>query len=233
MTPRGTGPEAVAGVAAGATAEPKVRRDWTARTRDTAMHALRYSRFVLLMKRVLPATAALVIAMVIIYALVPRQSDKLSLATKEIGILANDLTMTKPRLTGADHKGNPFVVTAESAVQDPRNVRHATLNKVEADVTLEKNRWLNATAAQGFVDIDHGTLKLDGGIAVYSDDGYEIHTARANVDLKKGLFQGPVAVTGHGPMGSFRADTFEVDRQTSQIELHGHVQMTLEPPAHK
>jgi lipopolysaccharide export system protein LptC len=213
--------------------EPKVKRDWTARTRDTAMHALRYSRFVGVMKRILPVTAGLLIAVVIVYALVPRQSDKLSLATQEVDSIKNDLTMTKPKLTGADRKGNPFVITAESAVQDPHNMRRATLNTVEADITLEKDRWLSATAATGFVDIDKGTLKLNGGIAVYSDDGYEIHTAKADVDLKKGKFHGPETVTGHGPMGSFRADTFDVNRSTNQIELHGHVQMSLEPAARK
>ena len=46
-------------------APERQRRDWTARTRDTALNALRYSRFVLVMKRVLPITAGLLIAAVI------------------------------------------------------------------------------------------------------------------------------------------------------------------------
>lgn len=207
----------------------RLRRDWTARTRDTAINALRYSRFVLVMKRVLPITAGLLIAAVIAYALVPRQSDKVSLATESIGVIRNDLTMTKPRLTGSDKKGHPFVVTADSAVQDPRNVRHATLYAVEADLTLDKNRWLNATATKGYFDMEKGMLALSGGIAVYSDDGYELHTGRADVDLKKGLFKGPDTVTGHGPAGTLRADSFEVDRKTDQLLLKGHVEMTLLP----
>jgi len=34
-------------------------------------------------------------------------------------------------------------------------------------------------------------------------------------------------------MGAFRSDTFLVNRNTNQIELHGNVRMTLEPAAHK
>ncbi|MEJ0025076.1 MAG: LPS export ABC transporter periplasmic protein LptC [Rhizomicrobium sp.] len=210
----------------------RFQRDWTARTRDTAMGALRYSRFVVVMKRVLPIAAGLLIAAVIAYSLVPRQSERLSLATENWAIINNDLTMTKPRLTGTDRKGNPFVITADAAVQDPADVRRATLRSVQADMTVDKNRWLNATAAKGLIDMDKGALALSGGIAVFSDDGYEIHTERVDVDLKKGLFHGPVAVNGHGPMGTFRADTFDVDRSTSQIQLHGHVHMTIQPPAH-
>jgi lipopolysaccharide export system protein LptC len=203
------------------------RRDWTARTRDTALDALRYSRFVAVMKRALPISAAALIAAVIAYSLIPRQSDKLSLAYERTGRIDNDLAMLKPRLSGADQKGNPFVITADAAIQDGANVRRATLKNVQADLTLDQDRWLNATAARGFVDMDKGSLALTGGISVYSDDGYELHTARADFDLKKGRFHGPVEVTGQGPSGTLRADTFDVDRITNQIILQGHVFMTI------
>ncbi|HXC55107.1 MAG TPA: LPS export ABC transporter periplasmic protein LptC [Rhizomicrobium sp.] len=216
-------------ISGGPAAATRTRRDWTARTRDTALNALRYSRFVMVMKRALPLAAGGLIAAVIVYALLPRQSDKLSLTYQSLGTINNDLTMTKPRLTGSDRKGNPFLITADAAVQDPANMRRATLRGVQADLTLDKGRWLNATAAGGFVDMDKGWLTLGGGIAIYSDDGYELHTARADVDLKKGLFQGPAQVTGHGPAGTLSADSFEVDRSTSQLVLVGHVRMTILP----
>ena len=101
------------------------------------------------------------------------------------------------------------------------------LKKVEADITLDKNRWMNAEAAQGFVDMDKSALKLTGGISMYSDDGYELHTSRADVDLKKGVFKGPEEVTGQGPLGTLRGDTFELDRLTKRIVLHGHVHMII------
>jgi lipopolysaccharide export system protein LptC len=205
----------------------RTSRDWTARTRDTAMNALRYSRFVTVMKRVLPIAASVLILAIIAYSLVPRQSDKLKLTSETVGTLANDLAMIKPRLTGTDKKGHPFVITADMAIQDAANRKRATLKNVQADLTMDNDRWMNATAVRGFIDMDKGTLKLDGGIAVFSDDGYEIHTARADVDLKKGTMHGPSAVNGHGPSGSFRSDTFELDRKTQQLVLDGHVQMTL------
>jgi lipopolysaccharide export system protein LptC len=205
------------------------RRDWTARTRDTALGALRYSRFVTVMKRALPIAAFALIAAVVAYSLVPRQSDKMSLTTERLETIQNDLSMTKPRLTGTDKRGHPFLITADAAVQQAANAHRATLKNVEADLTLDKGRWLNATAVTGFIDMDKGALALSNGIAIYSDDGYELHTARANVDLKKGLFHGPTEVTGHGPAGTLRADTFDLDRQTSQLVLTGHVRMLILP----
>jgi lipopolysaccharide export system protein LptC len=214
-----------------AVSEPAGRhvRDWSARTRETAMGALRYSRFVTVMKRVLPITAGLLIAAVIAYSLVPRQSEKLKMTYKSMGTIDNDLAMIKPRLTGTDKRGNPFVITADAAIQDKTNIRRATLKNVEADLTFDKSRWLNATAARGFVDMEKNRLALTGGIAVFSDDGYELHTTRADVDLKKGLFKGPEPVTGQGPAGTLSADTFEMDRLSNQLVLQGHVHMTILP----
>jgi lipopolysaccharide export system protein LptC len=217
--------EAVAQSIGGAAA--RARRDWTARTRDTALNALRYSRFVTVMKRALPIAAGALIAVVIIFALLPRQSDKVSFAYERMGRIDNDLAMLKPRLTGSDQNGNPFVITANAAIQQGSNTRKVLLKKVEADITLDKNRWMNAEAAQGFVDMDKSALKLTGGISMYSDDGYELHTSRADVDLKKGVFKGPEEVTGQGPLGTLRGDTFELDRLTKRIVLHGHVHMII------
>ena len=208
-------------------AGPVRRRDWTARTRDTALNALRYSRFVTVMKRALPITAAALIAVVVIYSFIPRQSDKLSMTWGQMGHIDNDLAMLKPKLTGADRKGRPFVITADAAIQEGPNVKRVRLKNVQADFTLDRSRWLNANATQGLVDMDKNTLALTGGIAVFSDDGYELHTARADVDLKKGAFVGPSEVTGQGPNGSLRADTFTFNQKTERLELNGHVLMTI------
>lgn len=227
MTRRSSVTEAVVQTIGGATA--RARRDWTARTRDTALNALRYSRFVNVMKRALPIAAGALIAIVLIFALLPRQTDKVSFAYERMGRIDNDLAMLKPRLTGADQSGNPFVITADAAIQQGADSRKVKLKKVEADLTLDKDRWLNANAAWGFVDMMKGALTLNGGIEVFWDDGYELHTERANVDLKKGIVHGPGEVTGQGPTGTLRADSFELDRNTKQITLRGHVHMTINP----
>jgi lipopolysaccharide export system protein LptC len=202
--------------------------DWTARTRGTILDAERYSRFVGVMKRALPIAAGVIIMAVVAYSLVPRPADRgISVAYSSYGRIDNDLAMVKPRLTGTDVKGNPFVITAESAIQDARNIKHAQLNKVEADMRLENNRWVDASATHGFVDADKGTLRLDGGISMFSDSGYELHTAAMDVDLRKGLMVGNNPVTGQGPMGAMAADRFTVDRIHQQIHLIGNVHTTI------
>src|SRR6201999_3351704 len=87
------------------------RHDWSARARSTAMDALRYTQFVGVMKRALPAAAFAVIAAVLAFFFVARQPSKVAMTYEKMGWIQNDLAMEKPKLTGADGKGNPFVIT--------------------------------------------------------------------------------------------------------------------------
>jgi len=203
--------------------------NWTERTRDTALQTVRYSRFVTVMKRALPIAAGAIVASVIAYSVIPRHQDRISLSYEKIGSIRNDLAMIKPRLTGTDAKGNPFVITAAEAIQDAKNRHRATLVEVQADMQFENQSWMNASAKSGFFDMDAGTLKLSGGIALFTDSGYELHTAGADVDLKRNIFDGKSAVTGHGPMGSLRADTFHVERFKRMLWLRGHVHTIMYP----
>jgi lipopolysaccharide export system protein LptC len=204
-------------------------RDWSARQRLNAVGALRYSRFVLFMKGILPIAAVVVLASVVAYSVIPRHQDKLSVTMKSAGLVKNDLTMTKASFTGTDEKGNHFTVTAAEAVQDPKNRHRAELKQVQADMELDNANWLSANAGHGLIDVDAGMLKLTGGISVYTDSGYELHAPSADVYIRKSYLEGHEKVTGHGPLGQLSADQFQFDRLKKQVKLNGHVRMRMYP----
>lgn len=201
--------------------------DWSARVRTTTVEALRYSRFVTLMKRVLSLGAFLIIAAVLAFFFVQRMPRQLQMSYERLGHIENDLTMVKPRLAGADAKGNPFVITADTAVQDAHNAKRASLKNLEADLALDKKNWLNARARTGMVDMTTGALELRGGIDVFSATGYELHSNSASANLKQSIIHGHEPVTGQGPQGTLRADEFHADRATNILTLSGNVHMTL------
>jgi lipopolysaccharide export system protein LptC len=205
-------------------------RDWGARRRATAREAERYSRFVTIMKRALPLAAAALVAAVLVYAIQPRQerSARVAMTFQRLGIVNDDLAMLKPRLTGADDQGDPYVVTADEAVQDKSDSKRATLRNVQGDVTLKDGTWISTVAPQGMLDAKARRLVLRGPIAVYSDSGYELHTASANVDMRNALIMGNDAVNGQGPFGVFRADRFRLDRRSRQVFLYGNVHMSID-----
>jgi lipopolysaccharide export system protein LptC len=205
-------------------------RDWSARQRLRAVDALRYSRFVSVMKGILPIAAVVLMGSVIAYSVMPRHNDKY-VAVRSSSNLARDLTMTKSSFTGTDEKGNPFKITAAEVIQDPaaKSRMRAELKQIDADMQFENKSWINATAAHGWIDGDAGILKLDGGISVYTDSGYELQTKSATAYIKANILEGTEGVKGHGPSGEFSADRFHVDRVKQQVRLSGHVHMTLYP----
>jgi lipopolysaccharide export system protein LptC len=160
---------------------------------------------------------------------IPRHPDKMSVAMQSGVNVKNDLTMTKASFTGADEKGNHFNVTFAEAVQDPKNLHRAELKQVQADMEFDNANWLSASAGHGFLDWDAGTLKLDNGIAAFTDTGYELHTKSAGVYIKKNIIFGDEKVTGHGPLGQLSADRFYFDRMQKQVKLTGHVHMRMYP----
>jgi len=208
-------------------ADEPVTYDWSARARSTAGEAQRYSRFVALMKRLLSLGAFLIIAAVLAFFFIQRMPRQLQMSYERLGRIENDLTMVKPRLAGADTKGNPFVITADSAIQDARNPKKASLKNLEADLSLDNQNWINAKARTGMVDMNTGQLELSGGIDVYTATGYELHSSSASANLKQSIVHGHEPVTGQGPDGTLRADEFHADRTTNILTLHGHVHMTL------
>ena len=218
----------------GAVAEPlgseqtaSAERDWSARVRVQGRDPQRYTRFVIIMKRALLLAALALVAAVIAYSLQPREQDRVAMTFAHMGKVANDLAMIKPRLSGTDASGNPFVVTADAAIQDGPSVRRARLQNVQADITLKGGSWLTASATEGLLDADTKKIMLSGGIAIYSDSGYELHSSSAAVDLDKSVMRGDHPVSGQGPLGTLRADRFFIDRNSRQVRLMGHVQMTI------
>ena len=207
--------------------DPATGYDWSARVRTTTVEALRYSRFVVLMKRILALGAFLIIAAVLAFFFVQRMPRKVQMSYEQVGRVQNDLTMMKPRLAGSDSKGNPYVITADRAVQDARDPKKAVLQNIEADLTLDKANWINARAKSGLVDMTTGQLELYGGIDVFTATGYELHSASASANMKQSVIHGHEPVTGQGPSGTLRADEFHADRATDILTLSGHVQMTL------
>lgn len=207
--------------------------DWSARIRTTASEALRYSRFVVVMKRVLSGGAFLIIFAVLAFFFVQRQPRQLQMSYEHLGRVENDLAMVKPRLTGADARGNPFVITADMAVQDAKNAKKASLKNLEADLALGSENWLNARAGIGMVDMNTGQMELAGGIDVFTGTGYELHSRSASANLKQSVIRGHEAVTGQGPGGALRADAFHADRATHLLTLSGNVRMTVNGAARK
>ena len=200
--------------------------------RETLATIRRYSIFVAFMKGALPVAALGLGIAVLVYAMQPRDTNRMALTFERMGSIENDLAMVMPRLTGVDDEGFPFVVTAASAVQESRGSDLVRLEEVNAEITLKEGS-VHVEAARGLVDTRQHLLDVSGGIRVTSDDGYDARTPAAKADLRTGTVRGENGIEATGTFGRITADRFTMNRMTRQLRFTGNVRMVLNGVAAK
>lgn len=189
-----------------------------------------YSRFVGLMKWGLLALATLLVALVFAWPGVLTRKEGFRLSFSGLrGLGEEQLTMLKPRFLGVDRKGQPYVVTAETALQDPADPRRVTLAQVQADITLERGAWLSLSAARGLYRQAEDRLVLEGPVAIHSDSGYELHLERVEAAIAEGRAWSDLPVHGHGPFGAIAADRMRLEEHGERVIFEGRVHVELRP----
>src|SRR5258706_9927855 len=173
-------------------------REWRISPRATLISARRYSVFVKFMKGALPMAALALGVVVLVYVLQPRETGRMALTFERMGRVEGDLAMVKPRLSGTDDDGLPFLVTAASAVQEERGSNRVRLETVVADISLKDGTALHVTATKGVSDTKLHLLEVSGGLRVTSQDGYDARTESAKADLKTGTIPRRRQIFGPG-----------------------------------
>lgn len=190
----------------------------------------RYSRFVGAMRVLLPASGLVLIALVFGWPYLLGDGGRLiaPLKVESAEIEGQAMRMVRPSYIGTSGDREPYRVTADSALLDPREPDRIVLDALAAQVDAD-GRELLLEAKEGIYRRDAERLALDGGIVVTSADGYRFLTERADVDLGTGSLVGDRPVSGDGPRGSLQADRFTVDDGGNVMRFDGRVKVTLHP----
>jgi len=189
-----------------------------------------YTRFVTLMKVVLPLLAAGLVVLLAVWSQLNLDTSRFHLAATEIAPDQLDsLKMVNARFDGIDDKNRPYSVTAEEVIQDSEDADVVALASPEADITLENGAWIALTARSGKYSRKSEILELVGGVSLYHDRGFEIHTERALLDLAEGTASGDAPVAGQGPSGELQAESFQVSDGGKRIIFGGKARLVLIP----
>ena len=191
----------------------------------------RYSRYVRLMKRVLPAGAALLLAGILVVPAIRGSSPGFTLTFSELKESDDKARMIAPRFVGTDTDNRSFSVTANSAYHDASNDELVTLDTIAADIKSKDGSWVTVDAPVGTFHTKSEVLDLSGQVNVFSDSGMEVHTPKLTMRLSEGTGTSDAAVHGQGPFGKFTAGGLDVDTKTENITLRDGVKMTVYPRA--
>jgi lipopolysaccharide export system protein LptC len=193
---------------------------------------LRHSRFVGLMKLLLPALAIAIVALILAWpeGKGARKRFRVDFAAGP-SQEAESLRMVRPRFTGVDGEGRPFTVTAEVATRIAPQSDLVGLERPEADITLTRGAWVALKASEGTYNQATQELELRRQVDLFHDAGYEFHTTKALLGLKDGTARGDEPVEGQGPFGRLTAQGFRILDRGDIVIFTGRSTLVLQKGA--
>ncbi len=187
-----------------------------------------YSRFVSLMKLLLPVAALALAVVMVAWPQFKSRDDGFSFGFLSVNPYdAENLRMENARFTGLDKNTLPYTLTAEVAIQDGPGSDIIRLQRPKADVTLKDGTWLALTADKGIHRQKNQTLELTGVVNMFHDSGHSFTTSHAKIDLVHGTAVGNKPVTGHGPSGDLTSQGFRFLSKHNIIQFTGKAKMVF------
>jgi len=151
-----------------------------------------------------------------------------TLAKDEVAEGDGRVLLKNLRYVGTDAQNRRFRIAAREGEQSNPDARRVVLRGIDADITLEPETPLAATANQGVYRIDDGTLVLGGDVTITSR-AYQLTMGGAEVNLKSKIADGDGDIRGDGPLGTLSADRMRVDVDQQVGSFEGNVRLYITP----
>ncbi len=193
----------------------------------------RYSRAVRWMKIVLPVTALVLIGLIFMTGRERGAVIEVRSAA-DAAMLGAGLMLENPRFAGTTDDGDPFVVTARSALPDGAMPDRIDLDRPRGEVRLSDGNTVVVTSSDGQMLRASERLHLSGNVALETSNGYRATTETIEIDLSSKTAVVPGTIEANGPRGGIRADRLEVERTGERnrdvtLRFEGNVRVTFQP----
>jgi lipopolysaccharide export system protein LptC len=189
-----------------------------------------YSHVVTLLKLVLPSVAVALVALILLWPQFNPLDQRFRLKPVNVGIEdLENLRMINPRYVGSDSQNQPYMITADRAVQVSGDSNVTDLVKPKGDITLNSGTWLSLSAEAGTYRKKDQLLDLEGNVNLFHDGGYEILTKRARINLEKNSAEGNDPVAGQGPDTELTGEGFRVYNRGERVIVTGQSRLLIRP----
>jgi lipopolysaccharide export system protein LptC len=191
--------------------------------------AVRHSRTVRLLRRLIPASMLALFGMMILVTWFNplRMLARLPIDPGKLLISGTKITMEAPKLAGFTRDGRPYEFTAHAAAQDITKPDVLELKDIHAKMKMQDTAQVELTAANGLYDTKSDMLRLIDDINIASSSGYSGRLKDALIDVKKGkvVSESPVEVIMLN--GTLSANRMEVFDNGELVRFDGGVEMNM------
>lgn len=187
-----------------------------------------YSRFVGLMKLALPATAAALLGLIVVWPRLAPRDEAFQVAFANFNAKSIDTqSMINPRYYGTDDKNLPFTVTADVSTQVDQQEQAFSLDRPTANLSRADGGGIVVNSDLGVFQQKENMLELYGHVDLYQDKGYEVHSDSAHIDITPRNAHGEEATHGKGPTGVIDGEGFRLWDGGSRIMFTGKAEAVL------
>lgn len=177
---------------------------------------------------ILPAAIGVLAAWLVLAPLFTGGDVSFVLDKNKVDIASERLFTRAAEYRGEDAKGQPFSLSAGSAVQKSSADPTVQLNELSAQIGLPEGP-ATLKADTGRYNLADQKVSIDGPIQFKTTDGYTLDTHDATVDLKTRQMQSAGAVTGRTPMGVFSGNSMRADLEKRTVSLDGNARLRIWP----
>lgn len=191
----------------------------------------RYSRFVQRAKIVFPLVALGLLSTLFLFSRNLDPSQAIPFADIDVEKIAREQRLASPKFSGVTSDGSEISLTARSAVPDVDNPRNLSAEDVHAVLETEAGLVIDIRSEHAVYNGTTEDLELSDDVNIRTSTGFTLKTEKLIANTQETTVLGPVAVSGTGPDGTIRADSFEVrPKGASQLLVFkGRVKLVYKP----
>jgi len=185
-----------------------------------------HDRLIAIARVALPIAAALLAVLLALAPLTVGRNISFVLSKDRVDVASERMRVTRAVYRGSDGEGQPFELTAASAVQATSRDPIVRLQKLHARIGLSDGP-ATIDANKGRYDMDTQNIAIDGPVLFDGAGGYRITTRDVLVNMGSRTLVSRGPVEGTMPLGTFAADKLRANLDTKVIDLEGRARLHI------
>lgn len=177
-------------------------------------------------RKLLPVGIVLLVGLLALAPLTMGRDISFVLSKEGVAVAKERMRVRGAKYRGEDSKGQPFVISAGSAVQRSSSDPVVKLNDLAARIQLEDGPAAIA-AQRGRYDMEKERVAIDGPVVLKTADGYRLATHDVGIDLNTRSLASAGEIQGSMPLGTFRADRLRADLNKRVVMLDGRARLHI------
>lgn len=199
---------------------------------ETFAKARRHSARVRFLRAAIPIGGLGAIAAMVAFAFFNPFSSKLGgLTFSALSLDGSKITMERPKLTGFRSDGQPYVLTADRALQDMKQPTIVELKKVDGEIGMANGQSTHLSAETGVYDSVNEHMELSKNVRI-TNDRLDVTLRSARFDFKSGVYQTDEPVEVHvGDDATILSDRGAARNNGQELTFEGRVRTRIVPKA--